>query len=65
MKYCYQENNAIARIDLENGIITSMYAMGNKSWELFDIDASDADNGMLQTRIRHKGYIVIDKYSCR
>ncbi|XP_046584155.1 mesenchyme-specific cell surface glycoprotein-like [Haliotis rubra] len=46
-----QENNAMARIDLENAVITSIYPMGNKSWEFLSIDASDRDNDRKRTQL--------------
>ncbi|XP_048252939.1 mesenchyme-specific cell surface glycoprotein-like [Haliotis rufescens] len=56
-----QENNAIARIDLENSVITSLYPMGNKSWEFLSLDASDSDNGIAMASRRIRSLYQPDK----
>ncbi|XP_048252523.1 mesenchyme-specific cell surface glycoprotein-like [Haliotis rufescens] len=56
-----QENNAIARIDLENSVITSIYPMGNKSWEFLNIDASDRDNGIAMASRKIRSLYQPDK----
>ncbi|XP_067666371.1 mesenchyme-specific cell surface glycoprotein-like [Haliotis asinina] len=56
-----QENNAIARIDLENGLITNLYAMGSKPWEALSLDASDRDGGIVMASRKIRSLYQPDK----
>lgn len=41
-----QENNAIATVDINAGVVTEIYALGTKPWDDSNLDPSDRDNGM-------------------
>jgi hypothetical protein len=40
-----QENNAIAQVNINLGIIDKISPLPKKSWDSFGIDASDRDGG--------------------
>ncbi|XP_050401100.2 mesenchyme-specific cell surface glycoprotein [Patella vulgata] len=41
-----QENNAIAQLDLRQGIVTQLFNLGTKDWSDLQLDASDRDGGI-------------------
>lgn len=43
-----QENNAIAEISLDQGIVKGVAPLPKKSWDNFALDTSDRDGGIYQ-----------------
>ena len=44
----FQENNAIATVDLVKGEIIDIHPLGSKAWEGLKMDISDKDGGELK-----------------
>lgn len=46
--YCvFQENNAVARIDINSYSVNEIFALGIKNWTLYNTDCSDQDGGRI------------------
>lgn len=42
----FQENNAIAELNMRTETITNIYPLGYKDWRNYRLDVSDKDNSM-------------------
>ncbi|MCI3311048.1 hypothetical protein MP969_25660, partial [Escherichia coli] len=54
------KNNAIARINLDTNLVSTIYPLGNRSWSNYYMDASDRDNA-----ISMRGYNIHTTYQAR
>lgn len=43
----FQENNAVARIDINSYSVNEIFALGVKNWTLYNTDCSDQDGGRI------------------
>lgn len=56
-----QRNNAVARINLDTNLVSTIYPLGNRSWNSYYLDPSDYDLGKMGHHIANaRGNITVN-----